>query len=143
MLTSDHYDAVRGLIAPDVTSVHISDDYLSQLPFAPAAEREVRKRLTDAGIDIDGLGADAHEDALLAMMHQCASELCLTAPQLIRQTQLQVVTEVQTVDWQAKRAFHLSKVEEKIAGIVTAVAQQSGKEAGTRRLRRYPFSAIG
>ena len=143
MLTSDHYDAVRGLIAPDVTSVHISDDYLSQLPFAPAAEREIRKRLADAGIDVDGLGADAYEDALLAMMHQCASELCLTAPQLIRQTQLQVVTEVQTVDWQAKRAFHLSKVEEKIAGIVTAVARQLGKEAGTRRLRRYPFRAIG
>ena len=34
VLTSQHYDAVRGLIAPDVTAEHISDDYLSQQPFA-------------------------------------------------------------------------------------------------------------
>ena len=39
ILTSQHYDAVRGLIAPDVTAEHISDDYLSQQPFAPDAER--------------------------------------------------------------------------------------------------------
>ena len=36
---SQHYNAVRGLIAPDVTAEHIPDDYLSQQPFAPDAER--------------------------------------------------------------------------------------------------------
>ena len=46
VLTSEHYDGVRGLIAPDITAEHISDDYLSQRPFAPEAERKVRKRLT-------------------------------------------------------------------------------------------------
>ena len=45
ILTDSHYDGVRGLIAPDVTSEHISDAYLSQRPFAPEAERTVRKRL--------------------------------------------------------------------------------------------------
>ena len=49
VLTSQHYDAVRGLIAPDVTAEHIPDDYLSQQPFAPDAEREVRKRLRRCG----------------------------------------------------------------------------------------------
>ena len=53
VLTSQHYDAVRGLIAPDVTAEHISDDYLSQQPFAPDAERQVRKRLSAEGIDVD------------------------------------------------------------------------------------------
>ena len=69
------------------------------------------------------LTGDALDDALLGMMHQCASELCLTAPQMIRQTQLQVVTEVQSIDWKEKRAFHLTKVEEKIADIVESVAE--------------------
>ena len=55
ILTSQHYDAVRGLIAPDVTAEHISDDYLSQQPFAPDAERQVRKRLSAEGIDVDAL----------------------------------------------------------------------------------------
>ena len=35
ILTADPYDAVRALIAPDVTDVHVSDAYLSQQPFAP------------------------------------------------------------------------------------------------------------
>ena len=39
ILTATHYDAVRGLIAPDVTAEHIPDAYLSQQPFAPDAER--------------------------------------------------------------------------------------------------------
>ena len=137
-----HYDAVRGLIAPDVTEVHISDDYLSQQPFAPDAEREVRKRLNAVGIDVDALTGDAAEDALLAMMHQLASELCLTAPQMIRQTELQVITEVQAIDWKEKRAFHLTKVEEKITDIVESVAESDGasKKGGGRKL---PFSAVG
>ena len=106
VLTSTHYDAVRGLLSPDVTAEHISDAYLSQQPFAPEAERHVRKRLSAEGIDVDALTGDAREDALLGMMHACAAELCLTAPQMIRQTQLQVVTEVQSIDWKEKRSFH-------------------------------------
>lgn len=142
ILTPTHYDAVRGLIAPDVTEVHISDDYLSQQPFAPDAEREVRKRLSAVGIDVDALTGDARDDARLAMMHQCASELCLTAPQMIRQTQLQVVTEVQTIDWKEKRAFHLTKVEERVADIVESVVMSGtgSKKGGGRKL---PFSAVG
>ena len=66
VLTSQHYDAVRGLIAPDVTAEHIPDDYLSQQPFAPDAEREVRKRLDAEGIDVDTLTGDDRDDALLS-----------------------------------------------------------------------------
>ena len=141
ILTQPHYNAVRGLIAPDVTEVHISDDYLSQQPFAPDAEREVRKRLKAVGIDVDTLTGDNLEDARLMMMHQCASELCLTAAQLIRQTQLEVVTEVQWIDWKEKRAFHLTKVEDKFADLVENVptSERSSKK-GTRRL---PFGAVG
>ena len=142
VLTSTHYNAVRGLIAPDVTAEHISDDYLSQQPFAPDAEREVRKRLNAVGIDVDALTGDNRDDALLAMMHMCASELCLTAPQMIRQTQLQVVTEVQTIDWKEKRAFHLTKVEEKVADIVENIAKSDGaSKKGARR--KLPFGAVG
>ena len=97
VLTSEHYDGVRGLIAPDVTSEHISDAYLSQRPFAPEAERKVRKRLNNAGIDVGTLTGDALEDARLAMMHECAAVLCLTAPQQLRQNLIQVTTEVQEV----------------------------------------------
>ena len=75
VLTSTHYDAVRGLIAPDVTAEHISDDYLSQQPFAPDAEREVRKRLDAVDIDVDSLMGDDREVALLAMMNQCVRGL--------------------------------------------------------------------
>ena len=59
VLTNLHYDGVRGLIAPDVTAEHISDDYLSQRPFAPEAERKVRKRLNAAGIDVDSLTGES------------------------------------------------------------------------------------
>ena len=142
VLTSQHYDAVRGLIAPDVTAEHIPDDYLSQQPFAPDAEREVRKRLNAAGIDVDTLTGDDRDDALLGMMHQCASELCLTAAQMIRQTQLEVVTEVQRIEWKEKRAFHLTKVNEKVSGIVANVATSDGvSKKGTRR--KLPFGAVG
>lgn len=141
VLTSNHYDAVRGLIAPDVTSEHISDAYLSQQPFAPDAERQVRKRLSAAGIDVDALTGDDREVALLAMMNQCASELCLTVPQILRTTQLEVVTEVQGIDWKEKRAFHLSKVEEKIAEVIESIAtSDSAPKTGRRRL---PFGAVG
>ena len=142
VLTSQHYDAVRGLIAPDVTAEHISDDYLSQQPFAPDAERQVRKRLSAEGIDVNALTGDARDDALLAMMHACAAELSLTVPQVLRTTQLEIATEVQGIDWKEKRMFHLSKVEEKVVDIVESVAKSDGaSKKGARR--RLPFSAVG
>lgn len=142
VLTSTHYDAVRGLIAPDVTAEHISDAYLSQQPFAPDAERQVRKRLSAEGIDVDALTGDAWDDALLAMMHLCAAALSLTVPQVLRSTQLEIVTEVQGIDWQEKRAFHLSTVEAKIADVVESVAT-SGSAPKKGNLRRLPFGAVG
>ena len=140
VLTSQHYDAVRGLIAPDVTAEHISDDYLSQQPFAPDAEREVRKRLRAESVDVDSLTGEALDVARLAMIHQCASELCLTAPQVLRQTQIEVQTEVQSINWKEKRAFHLVKVSEKVADVIQNAAT-SGKE--TVRGRSVPFAAVG
>ena len=142
VLTSQHYDAVRGLIAPDVTAEHIPDDYLSQQPFAPDAEREVRKRLSAEGIDVDSLTGDDREVALLAMMNQCVADLSLTVPQILRTTQIEILTEVQSIDWKEKRAFHLSKVEEKVVDIVANVAKSDGvSKKGTRR--RLPFGAVG
>ena len=140
VLTVDHYDAVRALIAPDVTASHISDAYLSQQPFAPEAEREVRKRLRTVGVDVDALTGESLEVARLAMMHQCASELCLTAPQLLRQTQLEVVTQVQEINWKEKRQFHTSKVDVLVDDIVEQI--ESGG-ASTERSRRLPFGAVG
>ena len=140
ILTSSHYDGIRGLIAPDVTAEHISDDYLSQRPFAPEAERTVRKRLRAAGIDVDMLTGEDLEDALLAMMHECAAVLCLTAPQQLRQTLIQVQTEVQAIDWKEKRMFHLSKVDELVNDIMERV--EIGQALVTRK-RRNPFGAVG
>ena len=141
VLTSSHYDGVRGLIAPDVTAEHISDDYLSQRPFAPEAERKVRKRLNAAGIDVDSLTGDNLDDALLAMMHECAALLCLTAPQQIRQSGLQVTVEVQNIDWQEKRKFHLSEADELVNDIVENVAEAGS--ASSKRTRGNPFGAVG
>ena len=142
ILTSQHYDAVRGLIAPDVTAEHIPDAYLSQQPFAPDAEREVRKRLSAEGIDVDSLTGDDREVALLAMMNQCVADLSLTVPQIVRTTQIEILTEVQSIDWKEKRAFHLSKVEEKVVDIVESVAKSDGaSKKGARR--RLPFGAVG
>ena len=141
VLTSQHYDAVRGLIAPDVTAEHISDAYLSQQPFAPDAERQVRKRLSVANIDVDTLTGDARDDALLAMMHYCVAELSLTVPQIVRTTQLEIATEVQGIDWKEKRMFHLSKVEEKVADVVESAA--TADAASTKGTRRLPFAAVG
>ena len=142
ILTSQHYDAVRGLIAPDVTAEHISDAYLSQQPFAPDAERQVRKRLSAEGIDVDALTGDDREVALLAMMNQCVADLSLTVPQILRTTQIEILTEVQSIDWKEKRAFHLSKVEEKVVDIVESVAKSDGaSKKGARR--RLPFGAVG
>jgi len=143
ILTSEHYDAVRGLIAPDVTAEHISDAYLSQQPFAPDAERQIRKRLSAEGIDVDALTGDARDEALLAMMHQCAAELSLTVPQILRTTQLEILTEVQSIDWKEKRMFHLTKVEEKIADVVESVVSTSGDRASKKGTRRLPFGAVG
>ena len=140
ILTADHYDAVRALIAPDVTDVHISDAYLSQQPFAPEAEREVRKRLRAAKVDVDTLTGENLADARLAMMHECASVLCLTAPQLLRQTQLQVITEVQSIDWKEKRQFHIAKVNRLIDDIVESLASDPVSSQPSRLL---PFGAVG
>ena len=141
VLTSQHYDGVRGLIAPDVTAEHISDAYLSQRPFAPEAERKVRKRLRAAGIDVDSLTGDSLEDARLAMMHECTAVLCLTAPQQLRQTLIQVVTEVQSVDWQEKRTFHLAEADELVNDIVENAAEAGS--ASSKRTRGNPFGAVG
>ena len=141
ILTATHYDAVRGLIAPDVTAEHIPDAYLSQQPFAPDAERQVRKRLSVANIDVDTLTGDDRDDALLAMMHYCVAELSLTVPQIVRTTQLEIATEVQGIDWKEKRMFHLSKVEEKVADVVESAA--TADAASTKGTRRVPFAAVG
>ena len=140
VLTTDYYDAVRALIAPDVTAAHISDAYLSQQPFAPEAERSVRKRLGVAEIDVDTLTGDDLEEARLAMMHACASVLCLTVPQMIRQTALEVLTEVQHIDWKEKRQFHESQVSGLVEDIVESV--QAGV-VSQQRLRSLPFGAVG
>jgi len=141
VLTSQHYDGIRGLIAPDVTAEHVSDDYLSQRPFAPEAERKVRKRLNAAGIDVDSLTGAGLEDARLAMMHECAAVLCLTAPQQLRQTLIQVQTENQQIDWKEKRAFHLAEADELVHDVV-----ESATDAGvtsSKRTRGNPFGAVG
>lgn len=141
VLTNSHYDGVRGLIAPDVTAEHISDDYLSQRPFAPEAERKVRKRLSTAGIDVDSLTGDALEDARLAMMHECAAVLSLTAPQQLSQNLIGVITSVQAIDWQEKRTFHLSEADELVNDVIEN-AEAAGS-ASTKRKRRNPFGAVG
>lgn len=141
ILTNAHYDGVRGLIAPDITAEHISDDYLSQRPFAPEAERKVRKRLNAAGVDVDSLTGESLEDARLAMMHECGAVLCLTAPQQLRQTLIQVVTEVQDIDWKEKRAFHLGEADELVNDIVENAA--AAGSASTKRKRANPFGAVG
>ena len=141
ILTNAHYDGVRGLIAPDITAEHISDDYLSQRPFAPEAERKVRKRLKAAGVDVDSLTGESLEDARLAMMHECAAVLCLTAPQQLRQTLIQVQTENQQIDWQEKRAFHLAEADELVNDIMENAAETGS--ASTKRRRASPFGAVG
>ena len=75
------------------------------------------------------------------MLHECAATLCLTAPQQIRQAALQVQTEVQTVDWQAKQAFHLAKVDELVNDIIENVTKKGNDSAP--RTRRTPFGAVG
>ena len=140
ILTDTHYDAVRGLIAPDITDTHISDVYLSQLPFAPTAEKSVRNRLATHNIDVDTLDADTLDDVRLAMMHACAAVLCLTAPQLLRQSGLQVSTEVQRVDWQEKREFHLAEVDRTIDRI-TDTKDTTSESVSAKRY--VPFRAVG
>ena len=144
ILTSEHYDAVRGLIAPDVTADHISDDYLGRQPFAPDAEREVRKRLRAESVDVDALDptSEAYEVALLAMMHQCASELCVVAAQILQSDQIEIVTRVQEINWKEKRAFHQAKVTEKVSDVVTEV-QASRTPVGSQTKRRVPFAVVG
>ena len=152
VLTADHYDAVRALIAPDVTEAHISDDYLSQQPFAPKAERKVRKRLISAErelrkkgfptaeINVDALRGANLEDARLAMMHECMTVLCLTVPQMLRQTELEVITEVQNIDWKEKRAYHTSERDDLINDIIESVKEDTTTQSASRAL---PFGAVG
>ena len=137
-----YYDSIRGLIAPDVTAKHISDAYLEQRPFTPESERKVRKRLAAAGIDVDALTGESLEDARLAAMHECAAVLCLTAPQQLRQTLIQVVTEVQNIDWKEKRQFHLGEADALLTDII-ADAAAPGSSGASRRKRRHPFGAVG
>ena len=143
VLINDYYEGIRGLIAPDITTVHISNKYLSQLPFVPAAEKEVRQRLAVDEIDVDMLTDDVLQDAILAMMHQCAALLCITVPQLLRQTALQVSTETQRIDWKEKRAFHLSEVDSKINDVIAKYGKEQPGAAGARRSRLNPFRAVG
>ena len=141
VLTSEHYDGVRGLIAPDVTVEHISDDYLSLPAFAPAAERTVRKRLSAADVDVDSLTGESLEETRLAMMHECMAVLCITAPQQLRQNLIGVITDVQEIDWKEKQMFHLAKVDELVSDIIENAA--TAGSASTSRRRRNPFGAVG
>ena len=141
VLTSEHYDGVRALVAPDITAEHISDEYLSQLGLAPEAERKVRKRLSAAGVDVDTLTGENLDNARLSMMHECLAVLCLTAPQQLRQTLIQVQTENQQIDWKEKRTFHLAEADE-IAIDVIENAADTGS-ASSKRTRRNPFGAVG
>ena len=141
ILMSQHYNAVRGLLSPDVTSDHISDDYLSQDPFAPDAEREVRKRLRAESVDVDSLTGEALDVARLAMIHQCVSELCVVAAQILQQDQIEIVTRVQEINWKEKRSFHLAKVSEKVADVVTEVQESDAVVSQTKR--RLPFGSVG
>lgn len=141
VLTNSHYDGVRALIAPDVTAEHISDAYLSQPGLVPEAERIVRKRLRAADVDIDSLTGEDLENARLAMMHECAAVLCITAPQQLRQNLIGVITDVQAIDWKEKRLFHLSKVDELVNDVIENVAK--ARSASTNRKRRNPFGAVG
>lgn len=140
ILTPDHYDAVRALIAPDVTDAHISDDYLSQDPFAPDAEREVRERLSEAEIDVDALTGNDLKKARLAMMHECMTVLCLTVPQLLRQTELEVITEMQSIDWKEKKAFHQEKVHGLVSSVIKSVQAAAAPQQESRAL---PFGPVG
>ena len=141
ILIPQHYNAVRGLIAPDVTAEHISDDYLSQDPFAPDAEREVRKRLRAESVDVDSLSGEALDVARLAMIHQCVSELCVVAAQILQQDQIEIVTRVQEINWKEKRAFHVARVTEKVADVVAEVQESEAVVSQTKR--KLPFGSVG
>lgn len=140
LITETDYTAIRALIAPDITETHLSDAYLSQLPFVPDAEKTVRRQLTPHGINIDALPTDSLEDVRLAIMHTCAATLCLTAPQLLRQSALQVNTEVQRIDWQQKREFHLTHAQTKISEVIQTATHHP---TPTNKKRRLPFGAVG
>ena len=119
---------------------HISDAYLSQQPFAPEAERTIRKRLRAAKIDVDALTGDALADARLAMLHACASVLCLTAPQMVRPIAIADRHGSQSIDWQEKMQFHDAKVNGLVDDIIESV---EGECSPTKRTRALPFGAVG
>ena len=139
ILTADHYDAVRALISPDVTSAHVSDAYLGQLPIAPEAEKKVLRKLVKAGVDVDSLSTDLKEDVTVAMMHECLAILCLTVPQILEQSEIEVSTEMQEIDWKEKRAYHLEEVSDKIAEIIADSIPTEPVVTG----RRLPFGRVG
>ena len=142
ILIPQYYDAVRGLIAPDVTAEHISDAYLSQDPFAPDAEREVRKRLRAESVDVDSLSGEALDIARLAMEHRCAANLSPVVAQVIQSDQIEINTRVQQIDWEKKRAYHLREVEEKVMDVIVE-AQTADDTHSTGTRRRVPFGAVG
>ena len=150
ILTADHYDAVRALIAPNITSAHISDAYLGQLPIVPEAERNIRKRLARQGIVLnadgtrnektgDAISEDVQEDILLAMIHECMVVLSIVIPQQTREDMLEIVTEVQKIDWKAKQAFHIGEVDEKLSNIVDTLTPATSSVQG----RSLPMGPVG
>ena len=141
VLIPEYYDGVRAFIGPDVTAAHISDAYLSQPGFAPEAERKVRKRLNANGIDVDALTGEDLDLARLAMMHECAAVLCMTDPQQLQQTLIQVQIRVQEIDWQEKKKFHFAQSNELVNDIIENVAEAGS--ASSKRTRANPFGAVG
>lgn len=150
ILIAQHYPAIRALIGPDVTEAHVSDAFLGQITIAPEAEQNIRKRLSAEGIQLSADGTQNEKtgtaipegvqtDILLAMIHECMSELSIVIPQMMRQEQLVVTTEVQKIDWQAKRAYHIGKVDEKLSDIVAALKPESSSVQG----RSLPMGPVG
>ena len=149
LIPSD-YSGIRALIGPDVTPAHVSDVYLGQLPIVPTAEKAVVRKLKAADVDIAPLfpvdisglteaQLSLREAIKVAMMHECMVTLCLTVPQLLEQSEIEVSTEVQSIDWEKKRAFHLGEVVEQIANIISDSASTQKPVTG----RQLPFGRVG
>ena len=144
-----NYDGLRALISPDVTSLHVSDAYLGQLPIAPEAEKTVIRKLKAEDLDIqtderfDENAADYDQslvdDVLVLMMHESMDILCLTVPQLLEQSEIEVSTQVQLIDWEKKRAFHIGEAIAKLAEIIAIAASTVPTVQG----RQLPFGPVG
>ena len=96
------------------------------------------RRLKAAGIDVATLTGESLEDAEVAAMHECVAILCITMPQILRQTEIEVDVSVQEIDWEKSRAFHLGESGEKIAQIIADNKPQ--KQLTGRKL---PMGAVG